>query len=67
MPSRTTPAVLPSDLQLKRIVSLAQAAELSGLSVDTLKRRYAEKKIISLSPRRKGMRVSDALLMTGAV
>ena len=42
------------------MVPLVQAAELSGLSIDTLRRRHSDK-IIKLSPRRCGMRLADAL------
>jgi hypothetical protein len=54
-----------SELELARIVPLPQAAELSSLSVDTLQRRHRDK-IIKLSPRRSGMRVADALMLTKA-
>jgi hypothetical protein len=47
-------------LRLKRIASLAEVAQLTGLSVDTLKRNYRDR-IIRLSPRRVGMRIEDAL------
>jgi hypothetical protein len=50
----------PDDLALRRVVTLRQAAEMSSLSEDTLRRRYAEL-IIKLSPRRSGMRLSDVL------
>jgi hypothetical protein len=50
-------------LELARIAPLSEAAELSGLSEDTLRRRFADK-IISLSPKRRGMRVRDALLLS---
>jgi hypothetical protein len=53
---------LPEDLALKRIVALKQAAEVSSLSEDTLKRRFPDK-IIKLTPRRLGMRLGDALLL----
>ena len=57
-------AALSAEIQdRKRIVPLATAAELRGVSVDTLKRREPEK-IIRLSPRRLGMRLADALLLT---
>jgi hypothetical protein len=56
-----TKTKLNFDLELERIVSLQRAAELQGLSVDTIKRRQADK-IIRLSPRRCGMRLRDALL-----
>jgi hypothetical protein len=53
---------LPEDLALKRIVPLKQAAEVSSLSEDTLKRRHPDK-IIRLSERRLGMRLGDALML----
>jgi hypothetical protein len=51
-----------SQLELSRIVAMSEAERLSGLSHDTLRRRYPEK-IIQLSPRRLGMRVRDALML----
>jgi len=45
-----------------RIVPLAEAARLSGISEDGLRRHYSEK-FIRLSPRRVGMRLSDALML----
>jgi hypothetical protein len=44
-----------------RVVSLGEAAHLAGISIDTLRRLHARKeiKIIKLSPRRVGMRLSD--------
>ncbi len=53
----------PSWVELSRIVSLRQAARLAGISVDTIKRRHADK-IIELSPRRRGMRLRDALMLS---
>jgi hypothetical protein len=50
----------PSWLELQRIITLQEASRLSGMSLDTLKRRHSDK-IIQLSPRRLGMRVRDAL------
>jgi hypothetical protein len=50
------------DLRLKRIIPLRQAAEVSSLSQDTLRRRYPDK-IIKLSERRHGMRLGDALML----
>ncbi len=47
-------------VEMRRIVSLSQAAELSGVSVDTLKRRFPDK-ILTVSPRRRGMRLGDVL------
>ena len=52
-------------LQLERVVSLAEASELTGLSIDSLKRHYAGS-ILRLSPRRLGMRLR-AVLEIGAV
>jgi hypothetical protein len=51
---------IPPELVGKRILKMRQAALLSGLSVDTLKRRYAHL-IRKLSPRRNGMAVEDIL------
>jgi hypothetical protein len=48
-----------------RIVTLLEAARLSGISEDGLKRHHGEK-IIRLSPRRVGMRLADALMLGGA-
>jgi hypothetical protein len=64
MPSPTNNQIaLSRELELQRILTLAQASEVSGLSVDSLKRHHASK-IIALSPRRQGMRVVDALMLT---
>jgi hypothetical protein len=51
-----------SELELQAIVPLLKAAELSSLSVDTLRRRHRDR-ILKLSPRRAGMRVRDALML----
>ena len=45
-----------------RIVTLAEAARLSSLSIDTLRRKHRDK-FIQLSERRFGMRRRDALLL----
>jgi hypothetical protein len=45
-----------------RIVSLREAARLSSLSIDTLRRRHRGK-FVQLSERRFGMRKRDALLL----
>jgi hypothetical protein len=47
-------------LRLKRIASLKEVKQLTGLSIDTIKRTYRGQ-LIRLSPRRLGMRVEDAL------
>jgi hypothetical protein len=46
-----------------RIVSIAEAARLAGVSEDSLRRHHSEK-LIRLSPRRLGMRQGDALMIT---
>jgi hypothetical protein len=50
----------PTWVELDRVVSLPEDAELKAISVDTLKRRYAHL-IINLSPRRRGMKLKHAL------
>jgi hypothetical protein len=56
-------ATLDADqLWQERIVSLNEASKLSSLSIDGL-RRYHSDKIITLSPKRKGMRVKHALML----
>jgi hypothetical protein len=63
---RTPPNIpLSAELERQRILTLKEAAHLKGVSVDTLKRRYSHK-ILRLSPRRKGMRVRDALAVDPA-
>jgi hypothetical protein len=54
------PLDAPNWIELQRIIDLKEVSRLTNLSVDTLKRRYAQK-ILRLSPRRLGMRVRDAL------
>ena len=49
-------------VEMKRIVGLAEAARLRGVSVDTL-RRTQRHKFIKISARRLGMRVEDALAL----
>jgi hypothetical protein len=51
---------LPTELEGERIVGLQDAAELSGISVDTWKRRY-QHLLIRLSPRRLGVKLRDVL------
>jgi hypothetical protein len=55
-------AIQPSWTELHRVVDLKEASRLSGLSVDSIKRHHSDK-IIDLSPRRRGMRVRDALML----
>jgi hypothetical protein len=51
---------LPTELQQERIVSMTEAAEISGLSIDSWKRHYRHL-IIRLSARRLGVKLKDAL------
>jgi hypothetical protein len=50
-------------IELERIVPLDEAAQLSSVSEDTLKRNHRDK-LVRLSPRRLGMRVRDALMLS---
>jgi hypothetical protein len=62
MSSRTTtsePQQL-SAIELRKILTLEQVAELTTLSADSLRRHHADK-IRRLGPRRLGMRLADAL------
>jgi hypothetical protein len=52
----------PSWLELERVISLKEAADLKSISVDTLKRCYS-RYIIDLSPRRRGMKLKHALAL----
>jgi hypothetical protein len=54
---------LNPERELDRIVELPEASRLSSLSVDTIKRRHADK-LIKLSPRRVGIRLRDALMLS---
>jgi hypothetical protein len=49
-----------SPIELHRIVSMEEAARVSGVSDDTLRRHHRDK-IVRMSPRRIGMRLGDAL------
>ena len=53
--------VTPYPIATDRIVPLPEASTITGLSVDTLKRCGArnELKILKLSPRRVGIRLSE--------
>jgi hypothetical protein len=55
------PTALPL-IERLRIIPIAEAVRLSGVSEDGLRRHYPEK-IIRLSPRRIGMRLGDALML----
>ena len=54
-----------SAVERARIVPLAEASRLSGMSEDTLRRHYRDK-IIQLTAHRLGMRVGDALMLDDA-
>ena len=52
-----------SPVERLRIVSMTEAARLSSLSVESILRHHADL-VIDLSPRRKGMRLQDALSLS---
>ena len=56
---------LAGPVELLRIAPLPEAARLSSLSDDSLVRHHRDK-LVDLGPRRKGMRVIDALLIKQA-
>ena len=47
-------------LELERVISLAEVAELAGVSEDTIRRHHSHL-IRRLSPRRVGVKLRDAL------
>jgi len=50
-------------LDLERVVPLPEVVKLTSLSDDTLERRYGHL-IVQLSPRRRGMKLRNALAIT---
>jgi hypothetical protein len=50
----------PQGLELERMLTLPEVSALTGLSPDTLKRRYSHL-IRKMSPRRVAMKLRDAL------
>jgi hypothetical protein len=60
MPAANFHVPISRELELEKIVGLGQAAELSGESVDQIK-RHRSQYIIRLSERRLGMRLKHAL------
>ena len=50
----------PTWLELERVLPMSEVEEITSLSVDSLNRHHKEK-IVELSPRRRGMRLKDAL------
>jgi hypothetical protein len=65
MPAPTTrSAKLPADVELERILTEDEYAELDGVSADTVRRRSARGEgapRLKLSPRRVGYRLRDIL------
>jgi hypothetical protein len=61
--SETATPSAPTWLELERVISLPEAMSLTNLSDDTLKKEYRHL-IVRLSPRRVGMKMSDALAIT---
>jgi predicted DNA-binding transcriptional regulator AlpA len=61
MPRTPSEQLPPYPPFMDKIVSLPEAAHLAGVSADTLRRcnKRQELKIIKLSPRRIGVRLSD--------
>ena len=49
-------------LELRRVVSVDEAARLLNLSSKTVRRRYADK-LVRVSERRVGLRVADVLAL----
>lgn len=60
-PLKTTTELL-AGLEGERIISLSEVARLNGTSVDTIKRRHADK-IVRMSDKRVGMRLKHALTL----
>jgi hypothetical protein len=50
----------PNWIETQRVITLVEASRMLSISVDTIKRRHADK-IVRLSPRRCGMRLGDVL------
>jgi hypothetical protein len=60
MSGNESPDTAKFTVEMQRVVNLAEAARLRGVSIDTLRRTQRDK-FVKLSPRRLGMRVFDAL------
>jgi hypothetical protein len=50
----------PTWLELERVLPMPEVEKITSLSVDSLNRHH-KKKIVELSPRRRGMKLKDAL------
>jgi hypothetical protein len=57
---------LSPERELDRILSLEEAEQVSSLSRWSWLRNHQDK-IVTLSPRRKGVRLRDALMMVGPI
>ena len=57
---------LSPDLELQRIITLQEAERISSLSSDSWKRHHSDK-IIEMSPRRLGVRLRDALMLSSKI
>jgi hypothetical protein len=53
-------------LDLERIISIPEASKLTSLSDDTIERRFGHF-IVQLSPRRRGMKLRNALAITNGI
>jgi hypothetical protein len=53
----------PSWLELERVLPLSEVEQITSLSHDSIVRHHRAR-IVELSPRRRGMRLKDALAIT---
>ena len=60
MPTATSPLIISEAIERDRIISVQQAARLTGVSYDTFLRHHRHL-VRQLSPRRLGVKLSDAL------
>jgi hypothetical protein len=56
---------LSRELELERILTMREAEEVSRISEDSWKRNHSDK-IVRMGPRRIGVRLKDALMLTGS-
>jgi hypothetical protein len=64
MPLTNRKVELRPDLELLRVLPVREAAEVAGISLDTLRRNHPDI-ILKLSTRRVGVRLRDALAIGG--
>jgi hypothetical protein len=50
----------PRWLELERVLPMSEVEEITSLSIDSINRHHKEK-VVELSPRRRGMKLKDAL------